>query len=91
VELKEFIEAHNYTFPVKVSPKASSNRIKLEKKSDNTVILKIFVTTVPEDGKANEAVIKLLAKELKIAKSSIKILHGITDKNKVVEIECLKP
>lgn len=88
--LEEFIQEHKYTFPIKVSPKASSNRIKLELNAEKVISLKIFVTTVAEDGKANQSVIKLLAKELKIAKSRIKIIKGMTDKHKVVQIECLE-
>ena len=89
MDLKEFISRQNNVFSIKVSPKASSNRIKLENKADGSTILKIFVTQTPENGKANEAVITILAKELKISKSSIEIIHGHTDKNKILRIECL--
>lgn len=53
--------------------------------SDGT--LKIKLTTPPVDGKANEEMIKLLAKHFKVSKSSIEILKGKTSKNKVVEIK----
>jgi uncharacterized protein (TIGR00251 family) len=38
--------------------------------------IKIKVTAPPVEGKANEALIKILAKEFKISASSIKILKG---------------
>jgi len=50
-------------------------------------VLVVRVNVVPEKGKANEAVIKLLAKHFKVAKSKVKIVRGLTSRNKVVEIE----
>ena len=48
--------------------------------------LKVAVTAPPEDGKANAAVIALLAKEWGVAKSAISVVTGATDRRKVVEI-----
>ncbi len=48
--------------------------------------LKISVTAAPEQGKANKAVIELLAQELKIAKSQIKVVRGLTTKIKQIKI-----
>ena len=45
-----------------------------------------MVTAVPENGKANIALIKLLAKTAKWPKSSVEIVAGHTDRNKVLEI-----
>jgi uncharacterized protein (TIGR00251 family) len=49
--------------------------------------LKIRVTVPPEEGKANRAVIELLAKALKVPKSSIRIKRGTTGRMKTLEIE----
>lgn len=49
--------------------------------------LKAYVRAVPEKGKANSELIKLLAKKLKIAKSCISIIGGATDHYKKVYIE----
>lgn len=49
-------------------------------------VLVVRVTKVPEKGKANEAVVKLLAKHFGVAKSQIKIVRGVAGRNKVVEI-----
>ncbi len=46
---------------VRVTPKASSNRIKIEEMSDGSTRYRVYVTVAAEDGKANEAVLKLLA------------------------------
>jgi len=72
---------------LKVTPKAKANRIKAESAEDGSLLLRVYVTVVPEDGKANAAVIKLLAKELGIAKSSLTITHGHTGRDKVVRID----
>jgi len=48
--------------------------------------LKIYLTAVPVDGKANKELIKLLAKELKISKSKIAIIKGEKNKEKIIEI-----
>jgi uncharacterized protein YggU (UPF0235/DUF167 family) len=44
---------------------------------------KIHTTAAPADGKANEAVIRLLADHLKIPKSKIKLLRGAAGRDKV--------
>lgn len=51
-----------------------------------TIALKISVTAVPEDGKANDAVIKLLANAWHLAKSDISVVQGATDRNKVIHL-----
>ncbi|MBL7697683.1 MAG: DUF167 domain-containing protein [Chitinophagaceae bacterium] len=70
---------------VTVTPKASFNKIKAEI-TGNALHLKIYVTAAPEDGKANKAVIELLAKELGLAKSSILIIGGTHSRKKLIKI-----
>ena len=72
---------------IKVTPNSSKNKIG-EKIVDEKgqEYLKINVAAVPEDGKANDEVIKFLAKTLKISKSKIEILRGETSRMKVVRI-----
>ena len=48
--------------------------------------LKISVTTAPEKGKANKAVIALLAKTLDIPASSVEILSGSASPDKSIRI-----
>jgi uncharacterized protein YggU (UPF0235/DUF167 family) len=45
-----------------------------------------MVTAVPEAGRANEALIKLLAKQWGVAKSSISLVAGATDRNKILHV-----
>jgi len=51
--------------------------------------LRVRVTAPPVEGKANRALIELLAKELRVAKNSIAIIGGQTARVKVVNIEGL--
>lgn len=49
--------------------------------------LMISVTAVPENGKANAAIIKILSKSLKCAKSKIELISGTTNRNKLFQIK----
>ena len=73
---------------IKVIPNARTSNVpgKRAVEGKNGVLV-VRVNKVPEKGKANEAVIKLLAKHFNVAKSKVKILRGLTSRNKVVEIE----
>lgn len=73
------------TFTIRVTPKAKRECIKVVEEGSPRVY-KVYVTAVPEDGKANKAVIALLSKELKVAKSRISIKQGATSRDKIVEI-----
>lgn len=77
---------HTGLIKIRVIPNASKNKIQHEKDSDGENILKIYVTAQREKGEANEAVISLLSKEWKIAKSKFKIIHGHTSQNKTILI-----
>ena len=67
---------------LKVTPKSSQNKI--EKIAENEY--KAWVTVVPEKGKANQAVIKLLSKYFKVSKSQIEIIGGKTARIKIVDV-----
>lgn len=74
------------TLSIKVTPKASANRIKVETQSDGSLLYRVYVTVAAEDGKANAAVIALIAKELGIAKSKVSIVRGHTSRDKIIKI-----
>lgn len=72
---------------IKVTPKASQNKIGKVITGEDGNQLKIYVTSVPEDGKANIAIIELLSANLGVAKSLIAIIKGHTQRNKVCLIK----
>lgn len=64
-------------------PKSSVDRIMgVECKDNGKQYLVIRLRTVPEDGKANKALIKFLAKQWKIPSSSISLKNGATSRYK---------
>lgn len=70
-----------------VKPRARADRIvDLSKDGSNTIILKVSVTVVPEDNKANEAVIRLLSKVLKLPQRCFSIATGNNNRRKVLSI-----
>jgi uncharacterized protein (TIGR00251 family) len=71
------------TFPVLVAPRAS--RPKLGPVVGDRI--KIAVTAPPVEGKANAAVVDLLAKKLGISKQGVQILSGSRGKRKMVRVE----
>ena len=48
---------------------------------------KVCVKAVPVDGKANDAIIKLLAKYFKVTQSQVRLLSGRSNKSKFFEID----
>lgn len=71
---------------LKVQPKARREAIIGPAPDSDGAALKISVGAPPEDGKANAAVIALLAERLGVAKSAISVVSGATDRRKLVEI-----
>lgn len=73
------------TIRVRVQPKASGNQI-LGFRDD---VLRLRVTAAPEDGKANAAVVRLLAKTLGVSQSQLEVVHGRSSRNKVIRVSSL--
>ncbi|ANT60097.1 hypothetical protein AYJ57_06805 [Salipiger sp. CCB-MM3] len=67
---------------VRVTPKASRNEVREE---DGQI--RVYVTTVPENGKANDAVVKLLSKALGVPKSRLTLIRGATSRDKAFRVE----
>ncbi|MFV0294013.1 MAG: DUF167 domain-containing protein [Paracoccus sp. (in: a-proteobacteria)] len=67
---------------VRVTPKASANRIMVDEMGK----IRVSVTTVPENGKATAAVIRLLAKAIGVPKSRLVLIRGETARDKSFRI-----
>jgi uncharacterized protein (TIGR00251 family) len=70
-------------FIIKVVPNAGRHGWQLDKSG----LLKCYLKSLPEKGKANQELIKLLAKALKIELNQIEITAGSTSRNKRLRIE----
>jgi uncharacterized protein len=70
---------------VLVTPKASRDEVQgLHTAADGAVSLAVKVTAPPDKGKANKAVIELVAKASSLPKSAFSIVSGETDRNKTL-------
>lgn len=69
-------------FSVRVTPRSSRDAIEGEWQG----ALKIRLTSPPLDGRANEALCRLLAERLKIPFSAVRIVGGKTSRTKRVEV-----
>lgn len=68
---------------IRVTPHAKCNRVE----QLDAEHYKVWVTAAPEQGKANLAMIKLLAKHLDIAPSLLVLRAGSTSRHKIVEVD----
>ncbi len=66
---------------VKIKPNSKTEEVSRE---GDSFIVK--VKEPPKEGRANRAVIKLLAEHFGVSQGQVKILSGFKSKNKVVEI-----
>ncbi len=69
-------------FTVKVIPGAQKSEVVAETKTT----MRVRLNAVPEKGKANAELVKLLAKHFGVRKSAIEIVRGHLGREKVVEI-----
>ena len=69
---------------VRVQPKAKRNCVELVGSA-----LRVRVTAAPEGGKANDAVIGILAKRLGVARRAVTIVRGHRARAKIVQVEGL--
>ena len=74
---------HGSALAIRVTPRASHNEI-AEILSDGTV--RVRLTAPPVEGKANQALIKFLAKVLGVAPSRLEIVAGENGRDKLVSI-----
>lgn len=73
---------------VRVTPRAARNAVGgLAADASGAQSLKVMVTAAAEGGKANAAVVALLAKTWRLPKSSIRVIVGATDRRKTLQID----
>jgi uncharacterized protein len=70
---------------IRLTPGAAKDWIKGVARDENGVAwLTASVTAVPEDGRANKALIRMLHKEWRVAKSSIQLISGRSSRRKTL-------
>ena len=68
---------------IQVRVKPNSRTEEVSREGDDFVVK---VREPPREGKANQAVIRLLAEHFGVPKSQARILSGFRSKNKVIEV-----
>lgn len=81
------LHAEGVIVPVRVQPGASADRLG----GDHDGRLRVRTTTAPEKGKANKAVVGLLAAALGRKRSDLEIVGGLTHRNKDILIRQADP
>jgi uncharacterized protein (TIGR00251 family) len=66
---------------IKVIPNAKRNEVKRAGSG-----YKVYLTAPPVEGKANKALLEMLAEEFNIRKSRLHIIKGINSRNKTIRI-----
>lgn len=72
-------------FDLKVFPQSGRQQLLLDKSG----ILKCYISSAPEDGKANREIIEFLAKLLDLKKQDIEIIGGLISRKKRLMINTL--
>ncbi len=71
-------------YSIKVIPQAKRDLVKVEDK-----VLKVYLTAPAVDGKANKALIKVLAEHFDVRKRQVTITKGLKSREKVIKIRPL--
>ena len=74
-------------FQVRVTPKSRADEVRASR-ADGSI--RIRVTAAPADGKANEAVLALLGKQLGLPRRAIRLVGGAASRLKWIEADGLE-
>ncbi|WP_409527771.1 DUF167 domain-containing protein [Rhizobium sp.] len=80
--------ADHIRLSIKLTPNGGRDAIDgIDTDAEGNTFLKARVSAVPEDGKANKALIALLSKKLRVPKSSVSFVSGETARKKILRID----
>lgn len=73
---------------IRLTPNAGRDALEgVEENAEGEAYLRARVTSVPEKGKANKALIALVAKAVRVPKSSVSLVSGETARQKILRID----
>jgi uncharacterized protein len=78
------IEEHAVSFWVKVKPRSSFDRLKLDSAGD----LRLDLRAPAVEGRANEACREFFARALRLPSGAVEIARGARARRKLIRIEC---
>ena len=73
---------------IHVTPKSRTNAVEATR-DDGGARIRVRVTAAPEDGKANDAVVELLADRLELPRRAIRVAGGAASRVKWIEVDGL--
>lgn len=82
------VHADHVRLSIRLTPNGGRDAIEgVETDAGGDSYLKARVRAVPEDGKANKALVELVAKTYGLPKSAIRIVSGETARKKILRID----
>ncbi len=82
------VRADGLVLSIRLTPKSARDEIAgIETLSDGRMVLKVRVRAVPQDGEANAALLRLLAKALHISLSAVQIEAGASSRLKTLHLQ----
>jgi uncharacterized protein (TIGR00251 family) len=80
--------AQGVSVALRVTPRGGQDAVDgIETLANGRSVVKVRVRAIAEGGEANRAVIELLAKALRVPKSSVRVMSGVTSRLKQVAID----
>lgn len=77
--------------PIRIEVYVQPRAAKTELAGVHDGLPKIRLAAPPVDGAANAALVEFVAKRLKIAKSRVRVVGGLTSRRKMLEVEGAAP
>ena len=72
---------------IRLTPRGRGDRVEgVVRGADGAAALQVSVTAPPADGRANDALLRLLAKEWSVARRDLAIVSGLKCRNKLVHV-----
>ncbi len=79
---------HGVSVAIRVTPRGGLDAVDgIETLANGRSVLKVRVRAIADGGEANRAVIELLAKALRVPKSNIRVMSGVTSRLKQIAID----
>ena len=72
---------------IRLTPRARTDRLEgIARAADGTPVLKASVTAPPVEGRANDALLALLAKSWRVPQRDLALVGGVKSRNKTVHV-----
>ena len=72
---------------LRLTPRARGNRLDgIGRLADGAIVLEASVSAPPEEGRANEALLQLLAKEWQVPRRDLALVGGLKSRRKLVRV-----